>query len=66
MSAQAPVKNRMLRTALLSAGIVVWQIYELASATEAPSQSVLTLHYILLALGAISLAGALIVYLRAD
>ena len=66
MSARAPVKSRMLRTALLSAGIVVWQIYELVSATEAPSQSVLTLHYILLALGAISLAGSLIVYLRAD
>ena len=66
MSSRAPVKSRMLRTALLSAGIVVWQIYELVSATEAPSQSVLTLHYILLALGAISLAGSLIVYLRAD
>lgn len=66
MSARAPVKSRMVRTALLSAGIVVWQIYELVSATEAPSRSVLTLHYILLALGAVSLAGSLIVYLRAD
>ena len=66
MSAPAPIKRRMLRTALLSAGIVVWQMYELASATEAPSQSVLTLHYVLLALGAISLAGSLVVYLRAE
>ena len=66
MNAQAPAKSRMLRTALLSAGIVVWQIYELVSATEAPSRSVLALHYVLLALGAISLVGSLVIYLRAD
>jgi hypothetical protein len=66
MSAQAPAKGRMFRTALLGAAVVVWQIYELTSAAEEPSRGVLTLHYVFLALGAIALVGSLIGYLKRE
>jgi len=66
MNAQRSGKNRWLRTALLGAALVVWQIYELTSATEVPSRAVLTLHYGFLACGLIALGGALIGYLRGE
>lgn len=46
--------------------VVVWQLYDLASATEAPSRAVLMLNYFFLAGGLIAVAGSLIAYLRTE
>jgi len=61
MSAQPVSRGRMMRTAVLGAAVAGWQIYELTSAAEAPSQAVLLLHYFLLACGLIAFAGSLFV-----
>jgi hypothetical protein len=43
---------------LLCAAGVAWQIYEMAGATEEPSQAVLILHYLVLGCALIGLVGA--------
>jgi hypothetical protein len=58
---EQPSRGRMVRTAVLGAAVAGWQTYELASATEAPSQAVLLLEYFFLACGLIALVGALFV-----
>jgi hypothetical protein len=56
-------KNWGLQVALC-AGVVVWQVYELATATEAPSTALLALQYILIACGLVGGVGGLIMMAR--
>lgn len=66
MGAPITSKSNWTRTALLGAILVGWQLYELASATEAPSRAVLALHYIFLACGLLAVGGALVAYLKSE
>ena len=66
VSAPKSAKTNWTRTALLGAILVGWQLYELASATEAPSRAVLTLHYIFLACRLLAVGGALVAYLQSE
>jgi hypothetical protein len=47
------------RMALLTAAVAAWTIYDLSTATEAPRQAVLIMHYVALTLALIGLAGSL-------
>jgi hypothetical protein len=47
---------------LMSAATSAWLIYEMSTATEAPSQAVAMLQYGLLACALIGLAGSLVMY----
>ena len=49
-------KNPMLMLAIFIA-VAAWQIYDIASATEAPSRAVLTLQYVFLAGLLLGIAG---------
>ena len=66
MSAPHSGKSGWARTALIGAALVGWQLYELASAAEAPSRAVLTLHYIFFACGLLAVGGALVAYLKSE
>jgi len=66
VSAPSSGKSQWTRMALIGAALVAWQLYELASATEAPSRAVLTLHYIFLSCGLISVGAALVAYLKSE
>lgn len=57
-------KNWGLQVALCT-GVVAWQVYELASATEAPSTALLALQYFLIACGLVGGVGGLIMMARA-
>jgi hypothetical protein len=48
------------RTALISGAVSCWLIYDMATASEAPSQGVMILQYGLLALSLIGLIGSVI------
>ena len=48
---------------LASCVTAVWQIYDLTTATEAPSQALAILQYTLLALATFSCVGAIAMYL---
>ena len=63
--AQGKTKNWGLQAALCGA-IVVWQIYEMASATEAPSQALALLNYFLLSCGLVGGVGALVMMARGN
>jgi hypothetical protein len=63
--AQPKTKNWGLQAALCGA-VVVWQIYEMASATEAPSQALTLLHYFLLICGLSGGVGALMMMRRGN
>jgi hypothetical protein len=63
--AQPKTKNWGLQAALCGA-IVVWQIYDMASATEAPSQTLSLLHYFLLFCGLVGGVGALVMMARGN
>ncbi len=63
--ADKPKKNPGIMLAVFAAA-AAWQIYDLASATEAPSRAVLTLQYVLLAGLLIGIAGAVFNLLRAE
>ena len=45
---------------VLCAGVVAWQVYDLATATEAPSTTVLALQYFLIACGLVGGVGGLV------
>ena len=45
--------------ALITGAVAVWIIYDIATATEAPSQAVMILQYVLLAGALIGFAGSL-------
>ena len=57
-------KNPMLMLVIFSAA-AGWQIYDIASATEAPSQAVMILQYVLLAGLLLGIAGTAYTALRA-
>jgi len=52
------VNNKWPRVMLLSAVTTCWLLYDIASATEAPSQAVAILEYALLACAMVALAGS--------
>ena len=58
MAAQAPSTAKVMATAALMAVLAAWQIYDIATATEAPSTALLVLQYVLLAGLLVGLAGA--------
>jgi hypothetical protein len=58
-------KNWGLQVAIC-AGLVVWQIYDLASATEARPAALLALQYFLIACGLVGGVGGLIMMARGD
>jgi len=58
-------KNPGIMIALFTAA-AAWQIYDLATATEAPSRAVLTLQYVLLAGLLLGIASAVFNLLRAE
>lgn len=57
-------KNPMLMLLILSA-VAAWQVYDIASATEAPSSAVMILQYVLLAGLLLGVAGTAYRALRA-
>jgi hypothetical protein len=56
-------KNPGLWIVILVA-VILWNIYEMASATEAPSQGVTILHWILLICAALGLIGAALLFMQ--
>ena len=50
-------KNPVLMLVIFSA-VAAWQIYDIASATEAPGRAVMILHYVFLAGLLLGIAGA--------
>ncbi|MGB6352288.1 MAG: hypothetical protein WBG10_19920 [Pseudolabrys sp.] len=63
--ADKPKKNPRIMLAVFAAA-ATWQIYDLATTTEAPSRSVLTLQYVLLAGLLVGIAGAVFNLMRAE
>jgi hypothetical protein len=63
--ADKPKKNPGIMLAVFAAA-ATWQIYDLATATEVPSRSVLTLQYVLLAGLLVGIAGAVFNLMRAE
>ena len=49
---------------LLTAACAAWQIYEMATEVEAPSQAVAALHYFALALAMIGFAGSSALFIK--
>ncbi|MGA2494434.1 MAG: hypothetical protein ABSF67_16050 [Roseiarcus sp.] len=64
MERRAPRRPNWTLQAILCAGVVIWQSYELATAVEAPSTALLTLQWVLLACGLIGGVGALVMMAR--
>lgn len=52
-------KNPLVRVLLLAV-VLLWLIYDMATATEAPSQGVEILHYVLLVCALLGLVGSFI------
>lgn len=52
------------KMALLNAACASWLIYDMATATEAPSRALALLQYFLLALSSIALAGSVIYFIK--
>ena len=63
--ADKPKKNPSIMLAAFAAA-AAWQIYDLATATEAPSRAVLTLQYLLLAGLLLGIAGTVFNLMRAE
>ena len=66
MGAQQSGKGKWARTAALTAAVAAWQIYEMATATEAVSQALRLVQIFLLACAGVSCAGSLIMLARED
>ena len=64
MEGRAKPKPNWTLRAILCAGVVVWQGYDLATAMEAPSTALLALQWVLLVCGLIGGVGALIMLAR--
>jgi hypothetical protein len=56
------VKSNYGRTALIAGATACWLIYDIASATEAPRQSVAVLQYVLLTMALIGAIGSAAMY----
>jgi hypothetical protein len=66
MSARQSGKGKWVRTAVLTAAVAAWQIYDMATATEAPSQALRLLQIFLLACAGVACIGSLIMLARQD
>jgi len=66
MGAQQSGKGKWVRTAALAAAVAAWQIYEMVTAVEAPSQALRLLQIFLLACAGVSCVGSLIMLARPD
>jgi hypothetical protein len=66
MGAQQSGKGKWARTAVLTAAVAAWLIYDMATAVEAPSQALWLLQIFLLACAGVSCAGSLIMLARDD
>ena len=64
MDKRAPRRPNWTLQAILCAGVVVWQSYDLATATETPSTALLALQWVLLGCGLIGGVGALAMMAR--
>ena len=64
MEGRAKRKPNWTLQAILCAGVVIWQSYDLATATEAPSTALLALQWVLLACGLVGGVGALVTRTR--
>jgi hypothetical protein len=64
MEQRAPRKPNWALQAIICAGVVIWQSYDLATATEAPPTALLALQWLLLACGLIGGVGALVMLAR--
>jgi hypothetical protein len=60
----APRRPNWTLQAILCAGVVIWQGYDLATAAEAPSTALLALQWVLLGCGLIGGVGALVMMAR--
>lgn len=49
---------------LMSGLVIAYQIYDLSTATEAPSQTLLIMQYILIALAAFSFVGSIVMMMK--
>ena len=52
------------KMALLNAACASWLIYDMATATEAPSRALALLQYFLLALSSIALVGSVVYFIK--
>ncbi len=64
MDQQKPRKPNWGLTAAMGAGVVIWQVYDIASATGGPAEP-LGVQYFLIACGAVSGLGGLIMAMKA-
>jgi hypothetical protein len=64
MEQRARRKPNWMLQAILCAGVVIWQSFDLATAVEAPSTALLTLQGVLLACGLVGGVGALVMLAR--
>jgi hypothetical protein len=64
MEKRAPRRPNWTLQAILCAGVVLWQGYEMATAVEAQPTSLLALQWVLLACGLIGGVGALAMLAR--
>jgi hypothetical protein len=64
MSQQKPRQPNWGLTAALGVGVVAWQVYDIANATEAPPASLLALQYFLIACGAVGGFGGLVMAMK--
>jgi integral membrane sensor domain MASE1 len=55
-----------MRTAVLTAAVFAWQIYDMATAAEAPSQALKLLQLFLLACAGIACVGSLVMLARRE
>ena len=60
MSDPKPRKKNWAPQVALCAGLVAWQVYQMATATEASSSALLALQYFLIACGVVGAVGGLI------
>jgi hypothetical protein len=64
MPAQSRSKAYWGRTAVLTAAVAAWQIYDMSTAVEAPRQALMLLQYFLLACALIGCVGSLVMLTR--
>jgi hypothetical protein len=56
--------SRWIKFILMSGVVIAWQIYDLATATEAPSQALLIMNYLLIALAGFSFVGSIVMLVK--
>jgi len=56
--------SRWIKFILMSGVVIVWQIYDLSTATEAPSQTLLLMQYGLSALAGFSFVGSIVMLMK--